>query len=1354
MRKSLKSVGAAALAAATVVSGLSFGSAAAVAAPEPTAKSAKAGTNAAAIPLIFKDSSTYYSVSNNDAPGSTQYFYKTHSSEAAAIEAARRFTPTPTSDGWFQFLTAGGACVALQNREGASAPILVITGCNGAGVTTTKFKLEDGKLRAQGSGLIGRTLSWYHSSTTFYGLATNTSGWAVVGDLSPISPAPNGGFATAGVGFPATIPATEHRTVHFGAAANATVTSMTNTTITVDAPSGSKFAAGQTTLTGEYKPAGGNWSASSSLTMTGTVNAAGTKFTGTMATPGSSFALHDGHQIRWGIDVVAGSTAGTQNMAFSGAGTTNFGAFSFSGNSAVTVTAAPAEFTAEVNSVDNAKREASLAGLGTPGSQIKVNGTTIATVAQIGAWSGVVSGLNVGANTITVEQWNGNTKTDQANVVVNIVDVLADGHGPDTVLNRGTGTDVFGHVNVTEDFNDVKNGKVTFTAPEGTIFTADQDEITGSYRSATSGWEPTQRLKLANGKLSADGTEYTYDWTSDTGFTFAKGGEIRWGISVNTPTTGDAISDALRYTVSGSSNKGTFAAAGSTKTTAPAPVENGGFLADGIGHPVTMMQGTEEDVAFGMHADTATTLEGTTRVVLTAPAGTTFASDMTKFTGAYKTANGSWVTTPGLDVTGTVSDDGRTFTGSIAAGTAFAADSEARWTGKLAAAKDAAVGTRNLGFTVTGATTHGSFSVEGNSKITIEQNDSVDLTARGAFDEDVTKLATISGAAQSGASVKLYDADGKVIATTTANGENEYSFDVPAPSVGGKHQFTVTQTPSGEAESAPVAVELDYGQNTGLDVTSPEDGSTINDVRPTFTGTGVNGATIEIREQGALVATTTVKDGAWSVTASSSLGYAKHDVVVTQITKGDLRTQQNLSFTIEKAQEESPLTAKVDSVDDVARSAAISGHATPGAQIQRDGKVIATADATTGAWSATVTDLKVGQNPVTLDQFVGGVKKDSKTLDIEVKQTQFPFAVTSPENDSVVRTNDKQVTFTGTGKPGGKVSVNYGPRNIGTAFVDNNGEWKFTATMNYADYELTVFYKQNPTGAVTSQQPLHITVTNNEQNNPFVVTAPANDAVIPAPDKQVTFEGTGTTGGIVTIKHGAKTVGTGTVNDNGQWKFTSTMNYADYDLTAYYKKTPTSGAVQQKLHIVVTDGAVVKPFEVTTPSDGSTVETADKQVTFSGEGAGNGLVKILRGSRVVAEGTVGTNGQWSLTGELNYGSYDVTVFHKPVGSKNADSKVLNLTIAPPAKDFEISTPSDGATVPGGPITFTGTGKDGGLVSAFLNSKKRAEGTVQGNTWTMTTAAITTPGTHTFTIYYKANPASQIADAYPITITIK
>lgn len=1199
MRKTLKSVGAAALAAATVVSGLSFGSAAAVAAPEPKAKSAKAGTMASPLEGAF----TMWQAPN-DRRNWVSWKYRAAHSDIDIMSLGYDGRPQPGERFSFPAIGSTGPIKHLATnlclRNEPNFANVWLSSCSATDRQTWSVQ-DDGTVKLA---------SW--STYLRYGGGSNPGLEAVSGHqyatplvmdfLTP--PVSNGGVGANGIGFPATIPATERRTVHFGASANATVTSMTNTTITVDAPAGSRFAAGQTSLTGEYKPAGGSWASSNSLTMTGTVNAAGTRFTGRMATPGSGFALHDGHQIRWGIDVVAGSTAGTQNMAFSGAGTTNHGTFSFSGNSAVTVTeAATTPLKAEVLSIDHAKKEATLMGSATPGAEIKVNGEVIATANDAGAWVGKVSGLSAGSNSVLVEQFVGSKKIDD------------------------------------------------------------------------------QRLTIV-------------------------------------------------------------------------VVENGGFLAAGVGHATTITQGEEGTVAFGMRADKATTLEGTTRVTATAPAGTTFPSGLTKLSGAYKVAGGSWVTTPALDVTGTVTADGRTFTGTTTAGTAFAADSEARWTGKLAAAKDAAVGTRNLGFAVTGATTHGSFSVEGNSKITIEKNDSVDLTARGAFDEDVTKLATISGAAQSGATVKLYDADGKVIATTTANGENQYSFDVPTPQSGGKHQFTVTQTPSGAAESAPVAVELDYGQNTGLDVTSPEDGSTINDVRPTFTGTGTNGATIELREAGVLVATTTVKDGAWSVTASSNLGYAKHDVVVTQITKGDLRTQQNLSFTIEKAQEESPLTAKVDSVDDVARSAAISGHATPGAQIQRDGKVIATADATTGAWSATVTDLKVGQNPVTLDQFVGGVKKDSKTLDIEVKQTQFPFAVTSPENDSVVRTSDKQVTFTGTGKPGAKVSVNYGPRNIGTAFVNNDGEWKFTATMNYADYELTVFYKQNPTGPVTSQQPLHITVTNNEQNNPFVVTAPANDAVIPAPDKQVTFEGTGTTGGIVTIKHGAKTVGTGTVNDNGQWKFTSTMNYADYDLTAYYKKTPTSGAVQQKLHIVVTDGAVVKPFEVTTPSDGSTVETADKQVTFSGEGAGNGLVKILRGSRVVAEGTVGTNGQWTLTGELNYGSYDVTVFHKPVGSKTADSKVLNLTIAPPAKDFEISTPSNGATVPGGPITFTGTGKDGGLVSAFLNSKKRAEGTVQNNTWTMTTAAITTPGTHTFTIYYKANPASQIADAYPITITIK
>ncbi|SOC89749.1 hypothetical protein SAMN05660766_3482 [Curtobacterium sp. 314Chir4.1] len=1245
MRKTLKSVGAAALAAATVVSGLSFGSAAAVAAPESKAKSATQAL--APMPLIFKDGGKFFSVKEREGVITNQYWYATHSSESAAIAAAARFTPRETSDGWFQFGDRDERCVGLHTSYG---PPLVMPYYN-CGLNGSKFRLKNGKLQTYSGSFVGGTTPFSSGNTTYYGLTADAKGWTMVGDLSPISPAPNGGFASAGVGFPATIPATERRTVHFGAAANSTVTSMTNTTITVDAPSGSKFAADQTSLTGEYKPSGGSWASSTSLTMTGTVNAAGTQFTGRMATPGSSFALHDGHQIRWGIDVVAGSTAGTQNMAFSGAGTTNFGAFSFSGNTAVTVTAAPAEFTAEVNSVDNAKREATLAGLGTPGSQVKVNGTTIATVGQVGAWTGVVSGLNVGANTITVEQWDGNTKTDQANVVVTIVDVLADGHGPDTVLNRGTGTDVFGHVNVTEDFHSVNGGKVTFTAPEGTIFTADQDEIIGSYKSATGSWVETQRLKLSGGTLSSDGTKYTYDWSSDSGITFPKNGEIRWGISVNTPTTGDAISDTLRYTVTGDSNKGTFAAGGSTKTAAPAPAENGGFLADGIGHPTTIAQGSEEDVAFGMQADTATTLEGTTRVVLTAPAGTTFASDMTKFTGAYKTANGSWVTTPGLDVTGTVSDDGRTFTGSIAAGTAFAADSEARWTGKLDAAKDAAVGTRNLGFTVDGATNLGSFSVVGNSAITVAKSADpavpVAVTApkQGAVVDSARPV--FEGTGDNGATIEIRGSS-RVVATTTVT-DGKWSVPANVDLADGKYNLRVTQTAAnGDVSTATASFSISTTVNVvPVKVVSPDAGSITENNYPTFTGTGHEGATVIVRGSVTELGRAVVKDGKWELTSGIRLANGDYNFYVDQIpTKGDSSTIRH-AITVNN-----PITAPITvttpeqggsslTVVDTLRPV-FQGTATPFAEITvgsaRTTIATATADAK-GNWTATTDrDLEAGGTyNLTATQAKGGKTNTTAAAFVVSSKASAikPLVLTAPEQNSTVDT--LRPVFEGTATPFAKITVGSSRVTIAEGEADKDGKW--TATTN-RDLErggtysgLTV--RQTTTDDRTSTTTSSFTVARDagaEQLDPITVSKPTDGEVVQT--VRPTFVGKATPGATITVGSSKTTVATGTANQDGDFSLEALIDLARggtyTGLTVKQEKNGATSSTTVTFSVArdAEGSDSLRPITVSKPTDGEVVTTV--RPTFVGKATPGATITVGSSKTTVATGTANQDGDFSL----------------------------------------------------------------------------------------------------------------------------
>lgn len=615
------------------------------------------------------------------------------------------------------------------------------------------------------------------------------------------------------------------------------------------------------------------------------------------------------------------------------------------------------------------------------------------------------------------------------------------------------------------------------------------------------------------------------------------------------------------------------------------------------------------------------------------------------------------------------------------------------------------------------------------------------LSAMGAFATDIAERATISGVAETGATVVIKMGSVEVGRVAADPNDGSYSWSVPAPNQGGTKNYTVSQIVSG-TESGNVAVSLNYGN--AVAITDPADNSTQPAGTKTITGTTQADATVSVKVNGGTAINATVTGTTW--TAQATLLRGENMIEATQKSKGANTTSSTVVVNPGESAN-APLDVQVESVDNDARTAQVFGTATPGAQVRVGNTVVATT-AADGSWNGRISGLAVGVNTVEFVQYVGAARVDAVSKDIRVVATGFEL--TSPQNNDVIRTADKSVTFTGLGNPGGKVSVLNGNKSIGSAIVDADGKWSFTSVMAYTEYDLTVFYKKNPAGGVTNQLPLHITVTNNDQNAPFEITAPEHNSTVTAPDKQVRFEGTGTTGGIVTIKKGTQTVGTAEVGADGTWAFTGELSFNKHNLTAYYKKMPSSSAVSSPLTVTVTDGSVVLPFEVTSPANDSVVETADKSVTFTGEGAGGGKVVIKKGNATLAEGLVDGRGKWSLTGTLNYGEQDVTVFHKPVGSSQAQQVRLNLIVQAPAADFAIESPADGDTVAAGPVTFTGIGKNGTTVSVFVNGKSRGTATVENGTWTLQTSAISS-GTHDFVVYYKQGSVAAESETLRLTL---
>ncbi|MBD8704992.1 hypothetical protein, partial [Frigoribacterium sp. CFBP 13712] len=138
-------------------------------------------------------------------------------------------------------------------------------------------------------------------------------------------------------------------------------------------------------------------------------------------------------------------------------------------------------------------------------------------------------------------------------------------------LTRGTEREVTFEAKVADEFLGRPAASVTVTAPEGTTFAEDQDEITGAF--VRDGVEDPTGMQLTGGERSADGRTYTYTWDTAangaTGWQTARDEILRWKIAVVTPADAADVEDnAMQFVLAGTSAQGAFRAAG----TAPVSV--------------------------------------------------------------------------------------------------------------------------------------------------------------------------------------------------------------------------------------------------------------------------------------------------------------------------------------------------------------------------------------------------------------------------------------------------------------------------------------------------------------------------------------------------------------------------------------------------------------------------------------------------------------------------------------------------------------------------------------------------------------------------------------------------------------
>ena len=601
--------------------------------------------------------------------------------------------------------------------------------------------------------------------------------------------------------------------------------------------------------------------------------------------------------------------------------------------------------------------------------------------------------------------------------------------------------------------------------------------------------------------------------------------------------------------------------------------------------------------------------------------------------------------------------------------------------------------------------------------------------SNGSSTDDPTP--TLSGKAEAGSTVKIYDQNG-LLGEVTAKADGTWSFSPTAKLPEGEHRFHVTATDKAgntSAASDDFVLTLDYTapDASKLAITEVYDdvkasgvvasGGETDDNRPLIKGTGAEpGNTITVYNGDKVIGTAKVQaDGTWSLEPTTPLP---------------------------------------------------------------DGKYTLTAKETDGVGNVSGPSAEYVINVAT-------VPPQAPTLDT-VYDDVAPHADYLQKGDV---TNDTTPTLSGSsGVIGGTISIYDNGRLIGTATVGSNGSWSFTPDTALADgshsFTATVTdgvgRTSEPTGGfgivVDTKAPdaaSDLLVTDNvgAYQGP-VVSGDTTD------DNTPTLSGKAEPGSTVNIIDNGQVIGTAKVNPDGTWSYTPDQPLANgaHDLTTTVTD-PSGNTGPEGSHVVITVDVVPGKVEITGVTDdtgsvtGSLSQNAvtdDTRPQISGTAKAGSTVTIMDGSNVLGTTTAGADGTWSFTPsvDLGRGEHSFTATAKdPMGNESSSSSwtVTIDTDAPvkPTIDAALDdvgtvqgTLSNGSSTDDPTPTLSGKAEAGSTVKIYDQNGLLGEVTAKADgTWSFSPTAKLPEGEHRFhvTATDKAGNTSAASDDFVLNL---
>ncbi|HDC4523346.1 TPA: BapA prefix-like domain-containing protein [Enterobacter kobei] len=619
-----------------------------------------------------------------------------------------------------------------------------------------------------------------------------------------------------------------------------------------------------------------------------------------------------------------------------------------------------------------------------------------------------------------------------------------------------------------------------------------------------------------------------------------------------------------------------------------------------------------------------------------------------------------------------------------------------------------------------------------------------------------------------------------VVGTVTVDSTGNWSWR-PDSNIGeGSHVYTATATDeAGNVSAASPAITIT------VDTVAPDtpvisavggepSGGFITDATPTVGGTGVNGETVIVYNNGVEMGRVVVANGEWNLDLPAQTDGPLNITVAGVDAAGNVSAPSPV-FTVTL----DTVAPAIPQINDVLESQltnnvlytrdgvpTLTGTGEPGST------VIVSVDGTpsavpvtvqpNGSWTWTAdSTLADGQHTFTVSASdpAGNTSASSAPLNVTV-DTLDP---TAPDNLNLAA---EGTPLTGTAEAGSIITVMNGSTVIGTGVVDSTGNFSIAVSPAPQDGASLTVSAADASGRTSPDATYNVIGTLPNLPDIPVITAINDDAAPLTGDVKgkttnditPTLTGTAEAGSLVTIYQdgGLTPVATVTADGSGNWSYTpaalgeglhsfevtATLNGATsgrspaasvtVDLTA--PGTPTIGAVIDDV------GPGTGPL-----TNGQT--TNDNQPTLTGTGAVGDTISVYNNGTLLGSAVVGNTGTWSFTppSPLAEGTHVLTIRETdPAGNQSAPSAgftvvvdtvsttpvITNVTddVGNSATTVVSGTPTNDATP-----TLSGTAEANSVVTIFDGGTQIGVVTADGTgAWTFTPDTALAEGSHSFT----------------------